>query len=994
MRSVWDTNNGVHQDNLVRVPLHTEDRNTKPLKVFTLNCRSVKNKALSLCDFIVSEDADILALTETWLGTSVDPGVIAELLPKGYDILHSSRKEQRGGGVAVIFRTSIKVNQINTENVYTHFEHLDCSITITNTHLRLGVIYRPPPSRKNGFRDCVFFDEWSSYLDQHAALPQELVLTGDLNFHLDDDKDPNALRFSSILESFGLVQHVTGATHIRGHTLDVVIAKDDSSIIGSPPSIIDPQLFNTHGIFSADHLAVCTCLNVTKPKRKQAEVSFRRYRAVPVSDLVEDIESSSVLQSAHNTLDELVSTYDTGINNIMDNHAPLITKVITLRPNTPWYTEELRDKKRACRRAERLWRRTNLSVHYQIYKEQCQILSKLLILTRTNYFLDKIEECEGDQKSLQRIANNLMGRTGEIVLPSCSSQEDLSEQFSSFFIDKVANIRQDLLQKNNSNDVGTQSMVADVPFIGQHLDTFENVSEAELRKIIMAAPSKSCELDPMPTFLLKPCLDSLLPLITSIINKCLTESKVPESFKTAIVRPLLKKPGLDKEIMKNYRPVSNLNFLSKVLEKVVGKQLEAHLERHDLYDNLQSAYRPCHSTETALLRVHHDVVKSLDEGNSVVLVLLDLSAAFDVIDHDILFKRLEYSYGITGDVLLWFKSYLCGRSQCVMVGNTSSGSRRLDTGVPQGSVLGPRIYCLFSRPIGNICRKHGLLYHCYADDSQVYMVIKPISNQAALTDNLEICLKDISNWMSSNLLKLNTDKTEVIVFSSKARSRSMKHLKLTVGSDIIYPSPCVKNLGVFFDSSLTMEKQVSSVAKSCFYQIRNIGRVRKFLTTDACKTLVHSLVTSRLDYGNALLYGITGGLLGRLQRVQNAAARLITRTRKREHITPVLRDLHWLPVEYRIQYKLLTYVFKALKGDSPQYLQEIVTPYNPTRTLRSSSNILLTGSRTNTATYGNRCFSSASAALWNDLPLSARKCQTLTSFKKVLKTHLFKQSFY
>ena len=156
---------------------------------------------------------------------------------------------------------------------------------------------------------------------------------------------------------------------------------------------------------------------------------------------------------------------------------------------------------------------------------------------------------------------------------------------------------------------------------------------------------------------------------------------------------------------------------------------------------------------------------------------------------------------------------------------------------------------------------------------------------------------------------------------------------------------------------------------------------------------MHSLVTSRLDYGNALLYRISVGLLGRLQRVQNAAARLITRSRKRDHVSPVLRSLHWLPVEYRIQYKLLTYVFRVLKGVSPQYLRELVAQYNPVRDLRSSSSFQLTCAKSQTITYGRRNFTSASATLWNSLPLSARKCQTLSSFKKTLKTHFFNECF-
>ena len=153
------------------------------------------------------------------------------------------------------------------------------------------------------------------------------------------------------------------------------------------------------------------------------------------------------------------------------------------------------------------------------------------------------------------------------------------------------------------------------------------------------------------------------------------------------VKPLLKKPSLDKELLKNYRPVSNLPYISKVIEKVVAKRLDDHINENSLYDNLQSAYRAFHSTETALLRVHHDIAASLDMGNCVALVMLDLSAAFDLIDHTILLRRLELSYGISGTALKWLRSYLSGRSQCISIASSLSEPKNLDIGVPQGSVL-------------------------------------------------------------------------------------------------------------------------------------------------------------------------------------------------------------------------------------------------------------------------------------------------------------------
>ena len=331
--------------------------------------------------------------------------------------------------------------------------------------------------------------------------------------------------------------------------------------------------------------------------------------------------------------------------------------------------------------------------------------------------------------------------------------------------------------------------------------------------------------------------------------------------------------------------------------------------------------------------------------------------------------------------------------QCTPLGPVIFEQQYLGFGVPQGSVLGPRKYCLYSKPIGEICRRHDLCYHCYADDTQLYRVIKLSDDWNNISVKLEACLADISDWMSANMLKLNQDKTELIVFRPKYQSKTTNDYQSHVGTNTVHASKSVKNLGVHFDTSLMMEKQVNAVSKSCFYQIRNIGCIRRYVTTDACKTLLHSLVTSRLDYGNALLYGIPKSSLTRLQKVQNSAARLITRTRKREHITPVLKSLHWLPVEYRSQYKIITYTYKALNGIAPAYLTELVKVYQPRRHLRSESEYLLCVPRSRTVTYGNRCFSTSAATLWNDLPLSLRKTKTLATFKKNIKTYLFTRAY-
>ena len=242
-----------------------------------------------------------------------------------------------------------------------------------------------------------------------------------------------------------------------------------------------------------------------------------------------------------------------------------------------------------------------------------------------------------------------------------------------------------------------------------------------------------------------------------------------------------------------------------------------------------------------------------------------------------------------------------------------------------------------------------------------------------------------------NLLKLNQDKTELMVFVPKRSKYDNKNFNINFDGNIICDTESVKNLGMYLDKSLTMEKQCSSVARSCYMHLRRIGSIRPFITEDACKILVNSLVTSRLDYGNALLYGINKQLTNKLQQIQNTAARIITRTRKDDHITPVLINLHWLPVDHRntILYKILLYVFKCLNNLAPGYLTELVIPYNPTRALRSETANLLTVPSVRTKTR----FDKAASTLLNNLPSQLKNAKNIECFKHLFKTHLFRQAY-
>jgi hypothetical protein len=288
-------------------------------------------------------------------------------------------------------------------------------------------------------------------------------------------------------------------------------------------------------------------------------------------------------------------------------------------------------------------------------------------------------------------------------------------------------------------------------------------------------------------------------------------------------------------------------------------------------------------------------------------------------------------------------------------------------------------------------RFHRLGNHFYADDSQIYMMFKPI-NISARTGTLtrvETGIHDVRKWLRQNMLKLNDEKTEVITFKSRHRVDSFDRASVKIGDIVAESESCVRNLGVWLDEMLTMEKQVNSISKSAYMHLRNIGRIRRYLTSDATKSLIHASVTSRLDYCNTLLYGLPCTLINKLQRVQNTGARIITRSSRHDHIRPVLKDLHWLPISRRIDYKMLMLTWKALHGFAPTYIVDLLEVYTSSRSLRSTSVVSLVVPRSKTRSYGGRSLRCAAASLWNALPSQLKDIATQESFRRSLRTHLF-----
>ena len=492
----------------------------------------------------------------------------------------------------------------------------------------------------------------------------------------------------------------------------------------------------------------------------------------------------------------------------------------------------------------------------------------------------------------------------------------------------------------------------------------------------------------MPTWLLRKHALSLLPVIMCIVNRSISEG-MPQVYKKSIVKPLVKKGAQDVNSLQSYRPVSNMSFLAKLIEKVILSRLTEYLNKNSLYDNNQHGYRSHHSCETALLTVHNAAVTAIDEGNVMLLVMLDLSAAFDMINHDMLFSCLN-SLGVCDEALKWIRNYLSNRFQQVSCENVLSEPSLQITGVPQGSVLGPLLFSVFLSKISSVFNRHPKIkYVIYADDIQLFISCSITEISAALVD-LESCIRDTKEWLTNHHLILNASKTELIVFHSKhSKSFQPNNYSLMADGTVIKISETVRDLGVILDGNLQLNQHVNQVCKTAYYYLRLISRCRQFLTIHTTTMLVNALAISRIEYCGSLLYGLNAKCYKQINKVIKWGVRLAEGMKRRESTKTAMLRHKWLPSTYRTKLRLATIIHKAYYLQAPSQLASLIkfsTSSSRDSTLRSHNDNSLKMQRVRTK-MGERSFSHAAPAVWNSLPTELRSVSAHSSFKQKLYEH-------
>lgn len=941
--------------------LGPKDLSSATMELF--NTQSLTNKSLLIYDHILDKKLDFMCLVETWHKPG-DYSVLNEACPQGYCYLEKARRSGRGGGLAVIHRAELKLSPLPLPD----FISMEClAFKCKPPHsMTVLLIYRPPKSHS------LFLTEIHDLLTSLCSVSSNIVIIGDVNIHVDNPSCQLSREFLSLLDCLGLQQHVKAPTHTRGHTLDLVIT--DSVPIKS---------LDVYDLGVSDHKVVSMAFTFQLPTtRLKRQMSFRNWKHIDQNSMTADLKQISC--PAISTVDELVDHYNASLSSVFDLHAPIKTREVTFVCSAPWYTQELRRMKMAGRALERHYRKSGLTVHKLAFRDHQRTYFKSLKDARCQFYSNQINKNTGNSKQLFATISHFL----EPQKPSSTEvTKERCNNFIDFFRSKISNIRSLMPGSYPPPSPALNPLIGSLP----SLPYFTEFSSSQIDEILRGMKSTSCTLDPIPTVLLKSYFPIVSPIITKLVNLSLQTGHVPPSLKAAVIRPVLKKPSLDPEELASYRPISNLTFLSKVLEKTVASQLQNHLRRNNLFEKFQSGFRSAHSTETALLRVTNDLLMTADAGSPSLLILLDLSAAFDTVDHTILLDRLHHTVGLSGTALQWFQSYLSGRTECVMLGGCKSRLSTVTCGVPQGSVLGPILFTIYMLPLGHVISRHGLSFHCYADDTQLY--IKTVPNPSEAISHLTACLEEIKAWMNGNFLQLNSSKTEGLLVGTPHQIRSFPISQFLFDGKIITLSSSVTNLGVQLDAQLTYSGHIKHLCKTSFYQLRKISKLRPLLTLPDAEKLVHAFISSRLDYCNGLFVGIPAKDIQKLQYIQNSAARILMKVRKFEHITPILKSLHWLPVSTRIEYKIILLTHKCIFGQAPSYLKDLINLQLSNRTLRSSGSMLLQVPFTKLCTMGGRAFCSAAPQLWNHLPVQLRVTQRLDTFKANLKTFLFRKAY-
>lgn len=924
------------------------------LKIGCLNARSLLPSFLELSQIITQNNFDIFMVCETWLSNDIPDDLINI---NSYKIYRRDRGS-RGGGLCIFAKVVLNTIRINVKS--NAIEQLWINLKYKKESIAVGVVYKPPNQDSN-----TFLSEFEDELGLISPTVDNIICTGDFNINILNLDNLIVSNLFSILEAFNLKQIIESPTRVTQSVatlIDLIVVGKEEMVIEK--GVIDCQI--------SDHQLVFCKIKAFIKKSVPKMCTYRSFRYFNY-DLFErdlfNIPFFSIFDQ--NNIDEKVSFLVTSLIDLFDRHAPYITSKVT-KPHAPWLTDTIKLMMSTRDKALARYKKTNNEAHFQYYKNLRNYTSQAIKREKKVYLTSKLNNSTPKQCWKILRSSNIYERKTKSDIP-----ENLKKvnEINNFFVNALpaTNPSDDLIQFYKNN------VLCSARF------EFQQVNEFTVYKIINEISSNAIGCDGINITLIKLCCPHILPYVTHIINFCLTENAFPTMWKRAVVTVLPKK--VSPEDYKDLRAISILPAFSKIFEKIIEHQIRPYLLHNNIIPSVQSGFRSGHSCTTALLHIVDDIMGSTDRGQCTVLTLLDFSRAFDTLNYDI-FEAILHYFGFSEGAISLLDSYIRNRQQKVCIDNESSNYITLKSGVPQGSILGPLLFTLYSSQLIK-CLSHCQI-HFYADDAQLYHSF-PASDIDNACSNINSDLKNFVEISKDHCLVINPSKSNVIIFGPKNQRNVVNNsIQVSVDNTIVEPTNEVKNLGVIIDNDLRFRSHVNKLIQKAYYALKLIYGNRHCLPQKTKVMLCETLVLSLFHFADSL-YGPSLTLLYRtkIQKIQNSCLRLIFGIRKRERISHKLRELGWLSMEYRRLLHSACLYYKIIVNKSPEYLYKKIRFRTDVHNLNIRFKGLLTPPVHHTQLF-KRCFRYQICKVFNGIPQEV-KDMGFTRFKSKYRSYLYER---
>ena len=697
----------------------------------------------------------------------------------------------------------------------------------------ISTIYRPPYSNRHPIPTSTFIDEFPDHVSHLLCQTDNPIIVGDINIPWNKMDNLDKISLTEILELYNLKQHVASPTHKQGKTIDWVMNVKNTD-----------DFFDLHtNEFLSNHCTIKWLMNIKRPNTVKTRSMIRNLKKINREEFARDLDVE-INKNTHDRqpLQELYDGFTSFIETTLDKHAPMRECIKTVRSNQPWFDEDAKKLKLQRRLAGKHWlksRTTADKTHY-MYINKCYL--QHFYQSKKSYMNTQLESNNNNSKMLFQILQQLTKGQHDNPLPDCSSHEELANNFADFFINKIEKIRSQFQQSK---------LYTPPSWMCKNFIQFRPISDEETLKILNNMKKTTCDVDPCNINFLMEFKGILLGTWTKIINKLLLSGYFLQSWKKAIIRPLIKSSKLHREF-KNYRPISNLSFISKSIEKTALLQHSTFFEDQNLLPTYQSAYHKHHSTETAVLNICDEILENAEHNKLTVMVCLDLSAAFDTVIHSILKSVMEHYFGLKDTALNWLSSYISNRQFSVKIGGSFLHAHIINFLVPQGSILGPVLFSCYVSTLPEVIKQNSdTIILSYADDHAFTQAFT--QKDTPVKQIVEEKVNRIKNWMCMNHLQMNDTKTEFITFGTTHLLNKKNLDSITIGDTTVNSSKTIKFLGVLLDETLSFKQHVAACSKSALYGIHLIKNVRKYLTMATTKMLMCTLVLSQLDCINSIL---------------------------------------------------------------------------------------------------------------------------------------------